>query len=107
LRREDYWTSRFLVRNAAICTEQFETPFGRAPTHLEQDSTRAGGNVQANLLRSCHRTRESRQITCIFISSRSPFIVKAIEDLTLKDLTETFRYAVESSKEEALTRTFS
>jgi hypothetical protein len=104
LRREDYWTTQgSWFETLQYVAEQVQDAFSSdesTDSDLWNKIPRAGGNVPGKLASQLSSNKRIKTNNVSSISAQSPFIdVKAIEDLTLKDLTETFRYAVESSKE--------
>jgi hypothetical protein len=104
LRREDYWTTEGTwFETLQYVAEQVRDAFSSdesADTDLLNKIHRGGGNVPSKLASQLSSNKRIKTNHVSSISAPLPFIdVKAIEDLTLKDVTETFRYAVESSKE--------
>jgi hypothetical protein len=104
LRREDYWTTQgSWFETLQSVAEKVQDAFSSdesAHSALWNKIPRAGGNVPGKLASQLSSNKRIKTNNVSSISAPSLFIdVKAIEDLTLKDLTETFRYAVESSKE--------
>lgn len=104
LRREDYWTTQDswfeTLQSVAVQVRDAFSSDESADTSLWNKMPRGGGNVPGKLASKVSSSKRIQMNYVSSISAQSPFIdVKAIEDLTLEDLTETFRYAVESSKE--------
>jgi hypothetical protein len=101
LRKEDYWTNGWFgsassvvqqVRDAFSMRESEETE----PAFLK--TPRGGGNMPASFSKS-KKTSASKHMSAL--SDSKPFVrVEDIAEMTLKDVTMTFRYAIESTRED-------
>lgn len=102
LRREDYWTKKgtwfeTLQSVAVQVMDAFDTDDESADDVVGK-IPRGGGNLPGKL--AAQRSTKKRKTNHVSaISAQQLFVdAKAIEDLTLEDVAETFRYALESSK---------
>jgi hypothetical protein len=101
LRKEDYWTNGWFgsassvvqqVRDAFAMRESEETE----PAFLK--TPRGGGNMPTSFSKS-KKTSASKHMSAL--SDSKPFVrVEDIAEMTLKDVTMAFRYAIESSRED-------
>ena len=101
LRKEDYWTNGWFgsassvvqqVRDAFSTRESEETE----PAFLK--TPRGGGNMPASFSKS-KKTSASKHISAL--SDFKPFVrVEDIAEMTLKDVTMAFRFAIESTRED-------
>jgi hypothetical protein len=101
LRKEDYWTNGWFgsassvvqqVRDAFSMRESEETE----PAFLK--TPRGGGNMPASFSKS-KKTSASKHMSAL--SDSKPFVrVEDIAEMTLKDVTMIFRYAIESTRED-------
>jgi hypothetical protein len=100
LRKEDYWTNGWFgsvssvvqqVRDAFIIreSEETESAFLKTP--------RGGGNMPASFSKT---KKTSAKHVSVLSESKSFLRVEDIAEMTLKDLTMAFRYAVESTRED-------
>jgi Glycolipid transfer protein (GLTP) len=103
LRKQDYWVSsgnffETLQGVAATVQEAFRSKSSWSSSLTSVvDSPRGGGNVPGKLASQLKR-KPTQHITAI--SSADPFVsLTTISEMTLSDVTETFRYAVECNKE--------
>jgi hypothetical protein len=101
LRKEDYWTNGWFgsatsvvqqVRDAFSTRESEETE----PAFLK--TPRGGGNMPASFCKS-KKTSASKHMSAL--SDSKPFVrVEDIAEMTLKDVTVAFRYAIQSTRED-------
>jgi len=107
LRREDYWqNSGNWLENIQSVAAQVRDAFSRDDENEESVSKkstspvnmpRGGGNVKVLSTKSRKAMRRNHVSP---ISAHNPFVsIEEIADMTLSDVSETFRYAVECNKE--------
>jgi Glycolipid transfer protein (GLTP) len=102
LRKQDYWMSsgnffETLQDVAATVQEAFRSKSSWSSATSVVETPRGGGNVPGKLAAQLKR-KPTQHVTAI--SSADPFVSLAtISEMTLSDVTETFRYAVECNKE--------
>ena len=101
LRREDYWqTSGSWVETLQSVASQVQEAFYRSDENsLVGSIPRGGGNAPGKVgSRQASTKRKTKHDSVL--SAQQPFIsIDAISDLTLSDVSETFRYALECNKE--------
>ena len=102
LRREDYWTNGWFGSVSSII-EQVRDAFSTSSHEHSRkspflSSPRGGSDIQELSQKSDQKSVTARPFA---ISDPNPFVpLKDIADMTLKDMTMAFRYAVESTRED-------
>jgi hypothetical protein len=102
LRREDYWIKKgSWFETLQSVAEQARDAFSSdANSALLSKIPRGGGNVPGKLASHLSSSKRAKTNHVSSIAAPEPFLdIRSIEDLTLADVAETFRYALESSKE--------
>lgn len=99
LRREDYWTSSGnWLETLQSVTQQVRDAFSSQAESNVETIPRGGGNVPERIYKQLHSRRTKHVPT---LSTPQPFVgTDVIADLTLAEIADVFRYALESSNKE-------